>query len=64
MEKLATLPPGPAALPVSREAGTPDLLAVIQELNAAPDLKSGLERVAEMVRQVIRYDNLSVLLLD
>jgi sigma-B regulation protein RsbU (phosphoserine phosphatase) len=42
----------------------PDLLAVLQELNAAPDLKSGLERVAELIRRVIRYDNLSVLLLD
>jgi len=41
-----------------------DLLAVLQELNAAPDLKTGLERVAELIRGVIRYDNLSVLLLD
>jgi sigma-B regulation protein RsbU (phosphoserine phosphatase) len=67
MEKLAILSAEPAVLPLSaapEEAAAPDLLAVIQELNAAPDLKSGLERVAEMVRQVVRYDNLSVLLLD
>jgi phosphoserine phosphatase RsbU/P len=67
MEKLASLAAEPAVLPLSaapEEAAAPDLLAVIQELNAAPDLKSGLERVAEMVRQVVRYDNLSVLLLD
>jgi phosphoserine phosphatase RsbU/P len=42
----------------------PDLLAVLQELNAASDLKTGLERVAELVRRAIPYDNLSVLLLD
>jgi sigma-B regulation protein RsbU (phosphoserine phosphatase) len=70
MEKLTALSTLPAVLPLSAvpaaaaDRATPDLLAVIQELNAAPDLKSGLERVAEMVRQVIRYDNLSVLLLD
>jgi len=67
MDKLETLPPVTTPLPPSapfQETATLDLLAVIQELNAAPDLRSGLERVAEMVRQVICYDNLSVLLLD
>ncbi|HBL30781.1 MAG TPA: hypothetical protein DD490_28430 [Acidobacteria bacterium] len=44
--------------------GTPGLLTVIQELNAAPDLRSGLARVAELLRGCIPYDNLSVLLLD
>jgi len=58
MKSLDVVPTLPSA------TATPDLLAVIQELNAAPDLKSGLERVAEMVRKVIRYDTLSVLLLD
>jgi hypothetical protein len=43
---------------------TPGLLAVIQELNAAPDLRSGLSRVAELLRDFVPYDNLSVLLLD
>ena len=40
------------------------LLAVIQELSAAPDLRTGLTRVAEILRRSIPYDNLSVLLLD
>ena len=48
---------------VSPEA-TPGLLTVIQELNAAPDLRSGLARVAELLRDCIPYDNLNVLLLD
>jgi len=43
---------------------TPGLLAVIQELNAAPDLRTGLARVAELLRDCVPYDNLSVLLLD
>jgi phosphoserine phosphatase RsbU/P len=43
---------------------TPGLLAVIQELNAAPDLRTGLARVAELLRDCIPYDNLNVLLLD
>jgi hypothetical protein len=43
---------------------TPGLLAVIQELNATPDLRSGLSRVAELLRDCVPYDNLSVLLLD
>jgi sigma-B regulation protein RsbU (phosphoserine phosphatase) len=42
----------------------PGLLTVIQELNAAPDLRSGLSRVAELLRGCVPYDNLSVLLLD
>jgi sigma-B regulation protein RsbU (phosphoserine phosphatase) len=56
MEKLETVP--------AVETVLPDFLAVLQELNAAPDLKSGLERVAAMLRRTIHYDNLSVLLLD
>jgi phosphoserine phosphatase RsbU/P len=43
---------------------TPGLLAVIQELNAAPDLRTGLARVAELLRDCVPYDNLNVLLLD
>lgn len=43
---------------------TPGLLTVIQELNAAPDLRSGLARVAELLRCCVPYDNLNVLLLD
>ena len=42
----------------------PGLLTVIQELNAAPDLRDGLARVAEILRCCIPYDNLNVLLLD
>jgi sigma-B regulation protein RsbU (phosphoserine phosphatase) len=42
----------------------PGLLAVIQELNAAPDLRTGLARVAELLRCCVPYDNLNVLLLD
>jgi sigma-B regulation protein RsbU (phosphoserine phosphatase) len=45
-------------------AADADLLSVLQELNAAPDLKTGLERVAELVYRVLPYDNLNVLLLD
>ncbi len=43
---------------------TPGLLTVIQELNAAPDLRTGLARVAELLRDCVPYDNLNVLLLD
>lgn len=42
----------------------PGLLAVIQELNAAPDLRTGLARVADLLRCCVPYDNLNVLLLD
>jgi sigma-B regulation protein RsbU (phosphoserine phosphatase) len=45
-------------------AATFALLAAIQELNAAPDLRTGLTRLAELLRESIPYDNLSILLLD
>jgi len=54
----------PVATPSVAPEETPGLLAVIQELNAAPDLRSGLARVAELLRDCVPYDNLSVLLLD
>jgi phosphoserine phosphatase RsbU/P len=40
------------------------LVEATQELNAASDLRSGLERVAVRLRDVVPYDNLAVLLLD
>ncbi|HVS12520.1 MAG TPA: SpoIIE family protein phosphatase [Thermoanaerobaculia bacterium] len=40
------------------------LVEATQELNAAGDLRSGLERIALRLRDVIPYDNLAVLLLD
>ncbi|HVS64400.1 MAG TPA: SpoIIE family protein phosphatase [Thermoanaerobaculia bacterium] len=40
------------------------LLEATQELNAAGDLRQGLEVVAHRLRDVIPYDNLAVLLLD
>lgn len=40
------------------------VLATIQELNAAPDLRSGLTRVAGILRGVLRNDIFCVLLLD
>lgn len=59
MSSLDRLPP-PSVSPEE----TPGLLAVIQELNAAPDLRTGLARVAELLLCCVPYDNLSILLLD
>lgn len=60
MDQLATSPLPPDA----PSEATLALLAVIQELQAAPDLRTGLARVAEPLRGSLGYDNLSVLLLD
>jgi len=59
---MASLDPVPT--PSVSPEETPALLTVIQELNAAPDLRSGLARVAELLRDCVPYDNLNVLLLD
>ncbi len=40
------------------------LLEVTRELNLADDLKDGLRRVGELLRQYIRYETFGVLLLD
>ena len=59
---MASLDPVPtSSLPLDE---SPSLLSVIQELNAAPDLRTGLARVAELLRDCVPYDNLNVLLLD
>lgn len=54
----------PLSTPAVAPEETPGLLVVIQELNAAPDLRTGLARVAELLRDCVPYDNLNVLLLD
>jgi sigma-B regulation protein RsbU (phosphoserine phosphatase) len=54
----------PVTTPSVPPEETPGLLAVIQELNAAPDLRTGLAQVAELLRDCVPYDNLNVLLLD
>lgn len=59
---MASLDRIPAASVPPEE--TPGLLTVIHELNAAPDLRTGLARVAELLRDCVPYDNLNVLLLD
>ncbi len=40
------------------------LLGVSHELNTAPDLRSGLQSVAELLKRYIDYETLAVLLLD
>jgi sigma-B regulation protein RsbU (phosphoserine phosphatase) len=60
MSQLAT---SPLPLGAPSEA-TLALLAAIQELQAAPDLRTGLAAVAENLRGCLHFDNLSVLLLD
>jgi sigma-B regulation protein RsbU (phosphoserine phosphatase) len=40
------------------------ILGVIQELNAASDLRTGLAQVAEHLRRCLDYDTLGILLLD
>jgi sigma-B regulation protein RsbU (phosphoserine phosphatase) len=40
------------------------LLAVSSALNSAPDLKSGLRAVADLLKEYISYETLAVLLLD
>ncbi|MFQ5349479.1 MAG: GAF domain-containing protein, partial [Thermoanaerobaculia bacterium] len=41
-----------------------ELLAAIQDLHAASELRQGLEVVADALRRYVAYDNLGVLLLD
>jgi sigma-B regulation protein RsbU (phosphoserine phosphatase) len=72
MDELETLPAERAGEAVEAGAGCPlpdaDLtacvLATIQEINAASDLRSGLTRVAGILRGVLRHDIFCVLLLD
>ncbi|TNF72174.1 MAG: GAF domain-containing protein [Acidobacteria bacterium] len=40
------------------------LLSVTQEINATPDLKDGLRRVADCLEQFVDYDTLGILLVD
>jgi sigma-B regulation protein RsbU (phosphoserine phosphatase) len=54
----------PLTAPGTTPEATAAILAVIQELNAAADLRSGLARVAEHLRDCIDYDTLGILLLD
>ncbi len=60
MDQLATS----STLPGAPSDATLALLAAIQELQAAPDLRTGLAGIAEHLRGGLRFDNLSVLLLD
>jgi phosphoserine phosphatase RsbU/P len=70
MEKLGltSTMTGPAG--AGPECALPDaditacVLAAIQELNAASELRSGLTRMASLLRGVLRYDIFCVLLLD
>jgi sigma-B regulation protein RsbU (phosphoserine phosphatase) len=73
MDKLETLTTtgGPAgANPGCPMPAIPDadmtacVLATIQELNSAPDLRSGLTRVAAILKGALRYDIFCVLLID
>jgi sigma-B regulation protein RsbU (phosphoserine phosphatase) len=72
MDKLTTLPVttvGEAAgaapdCPLPTADMTACVLATIQELNAAADLRSGLTRVAGILKSVLRHDIFCVLLLD
>ncbi len=41
-----------------------ELLAAIQDLHAASELRQGLENVADVLHRYVAYDNLGVLLLD
>ena len=41
-----------------------DLLAAIQALHAATELRDGLEVVADALHRYVAYDNMGVLLLD
>ena len=40
------------------------LLSVTQEINATPDFKEGLQRVANCLKQFVDYDSLGILLVD
>lgn len=66
---MAADPPSPAAPSGLADLCDPDdpvtcLLAATQELNAAEDLTSGLQQVAEIVSRYVRYKSFGVLLLD
>jgi putative methionine-R-sulfoxide reductase with GAF domain len=41
-----------------------ELLAAIQDLHAASELRQGLEKVADVLHRYVAYDNLGLLLLD
>ena len=65
LENTAHLPDSSGAQPAFEPSrGLAWLLEATQELNAAADLRQGLEVVAHRLRDVIPYDNLAVLLLD
>jgi sigma-B regulation protein RsbU (phosphoserine phosphatase) len=72
MDEIETLPAERAGEAAGSSAGCPlpdaDLtacvLATIQEINAASDLRSGLTRVAGILRGILRHDIFCVLLLD
>jgi sigma-B regulation protein RsbU (phosphoserine phosphatase) len=72
MDKLETYPPMTTAgttgadldCPLPTADMTACVLAAIQELNSASDLRSGLIRVAGILRGILRHDLFCVLLLD
>jgi sigma-B regulation protein RsbU (phosphoserine phosphatase) len=47
-----------------RQDAIASLMRLTLELNAAPDLVSGLERFAERLREFVPYDTLGILLMD
>ncbi len=51
-------------LPCGPEEALACILEVARELDTAADLGSGLERVAERLREFVAYDTLGILLLD
>src|ERR1044071_6541217 len=67
MEQLEATPKaaeGSAACPYLPGDMTSCLLAAIQELNGASDLRTGLARMADLLHAVLGHDYFCVLLLD
>ena len=67
MEQLETSPKaaeGPVACPYLPGDMTSCLLAAVQQLNGASDLRTGLARMADVLHSVLGHDYFCVLLLD
>jgi GAF domain-containing protein len=72
MDKLETLPMAKIGEAAAADPGCPlpaadmtaCVLATIQELNSASDIRSGLTRVAGILKSALRHDIFCVLLLD
>ncbi len=63
-EPVASTAPEPGAPRSPAPPHLLELLAAIRELHAAPDLKNGLARLAERIREHLSYRTFGVLLLD